>query len=201
MSTGAGPAAMRGARSVIPNNPSANCFAMSTLELSGWSLPEASVARTHFGGRLGRRGGSGGKRLGRFRLVYANAVAVRVLRVVQRLIGGAHDRGERHEVVRYRPLGDADAKRRLILEVRDGRREVDGRERLPQLLHDLLRLRDLRLRQRDDELVAAVTEREVRLAERDADAVGERAEHVIAGSVTVRIVDLFELVHVDHDHR
>src|SRR5688572_27525624 len=105
MSTGAGPAAIKRLANVIPNNPSANCFAISTLDLTGRSLPEASVTRTHFCGRYGASGRQRWERLGGFRLIHANAVAVRVLRVVQRLIGGAHDRGERHEVVRYRPLG------------------------------------------------------------------------------------------------
>ena len=57
------------------------------------------------------------------------------------------------------------------------------------------------LRQGDDELVAAVAERQVGLAQRDAHAVGERLEHVVARGVAVRVVDLLELVHVDHHER
>jgi len=50
----------------------------------------------------------------------------------------------------------------------------------------------------DDEFVAAVAEGEIGLSQCDADAVGKRLEHMIAGGMAVGVVDLFEVIEVDH---
>src|SRR3954470_4267867 len=107
---------------------------------------------------MSRRGGRGRSR-GLLRLIDADAIAIVVLRFVQRLIDRGEQAREREDVAVGAAFGDADAEGRLLAEVRDRVREIDRRECLPKLLHDLLRLRDARLWQRDDELVAAVSKR------------------------------------------
>src|SRR5689334_1200677 len=65
------------------------------------------------------------------RLIDAYAVAVRILRVVQRCVGSGEQLMEREDVRALVAIGDADAEGRLVIEVGDRVREVDGHERLP----------------------------------------------------------------------
>ena len=91
-------------------------------------------------------------------------------------------------------LGDADAHRhprsRRLREARDGRTHA---------LRDLARPRLVRARQQDRELVAAVAEDAVALAERLPHRAGDPAEELVAGGVAVRVVVGLERVQVEHE--
>ena len=52
----------------------------------------------------------------------------------------------------------------------------------------------------DGELVAAKAHHDVVLAEEPSQEVGERAEHLVAKEVPERVVDILEVVYVEHDH-
>ena len=56
-------------------------------------------------------------------------------------------------------------------------------------------------RQQEDELLTAVAPNDVRSPRVLAEAGGQRPEHLIAGGVTVGIVDLFEMIQIEHQCR
>ena len=56
------------------------------------------------------------------------------------------------------------------------------------------------LRQQHHELLAALPERHVDLAQPDPQPPGELAQHGVPGRVPVRVVDLLEVVQVEHQH-
>ena len=73
-----------------------------------------------------------------------------------------------------------------------------GADRGSDALADLERDVRARVAQQDDELLAAVPGRDVVLADRRDDRATDRAEHLVAGRVAVRVVEHLELVDVDH---
>src|SRR5262245_17309522 len=83
---------------------------------------------------------------GPWRLVNANAVSLGILRFIKSRVRGAEKCRESQHVVRFVALGDADAQRRLALEMGNGIGEIDSSKGLTKLLNNLVRLRERCLR-------------------------------------------------------
>ena len=89
--------------------------------------------------------------------------------------------------------------RRLDPARADRHREVPDRRAQP-LGHDRAAVR-VGLRQQHHELLAALPERQVDLAQPGAQPAGELDQHGVPGGVAVRVVDLLEVVQVEHAAR
>src|SRR5688572_16853931 len=92
-----------------------------------------------------------------------DAVAVGFLRLIERRVRRREKSGQRQDAVAGGALCDTNAQRWLMLQMCDRIGEIDRRKRLPKLLHDLLRLVNARLRQRNHELIAPIAKRQVGL--------------------------------------
>ena len=104
--------------------------------------------------------------------------------LVDRLVGTAGDRD---------PDRDAD---RVDAEALEVERPDGDAHALADVERDVGR----RVAQQDDELLAAVAGRHVVLADGRDDRAADRAQDLVAGRVTVRVVEDLELVDVDHQH-
>src|SRR5688500_8223464 len=111
--------------------------------------------------------------------VNADAIAIVFLRVVKRRVHRGEHLRQRQHVSRRTSLGQTNAQRRLSLEMCNRIREIHRGKSLAELLHDLLRLMDRRLRQSDHEFIPAIAKREIGFAKRDAHTIRERAQHVV----------------------
>ncbi len=59
----------------------------------------------------------------------------------------------------------------------------------------------IRFRQQEGELLAAITSRDINPACVLADAIGQRPQNLIADGMAVSVVDPFEVVDIEHQHR
>ena len=145
----------------------------------------------------GRHAGGHARRRARAPLTLgADDVASRPLGSVERFVGSGHRRGER---AARRALGDADRQRHpqpggLVLPW------IGVAGSLQPLEHALAALR-VRRRQHDQELVAAVADRQVVLPAMRADHRGHAAQHLVADRVREPVVDALEQVDVDQRDR
>ena len=102
-------------------------------------------------------------------------------------------------------------RRARALEIGDADRHGDGRggpaplgpraERFADALGELEGLRGRRLGQEHDKLVSAVTRRQIRGAARRAERLGDGEQRGVAGVVPGVVVDLLQVVDVDHQQR
>ena len=125
-----------------------------------------------------------------------NLVLAAALRLVERRVGSRHESVEARV---HRELGDAEAHRH-VGELAGGSRALDRHHGLPHSLRRPTCVGEPRARQDDGELFPAVARREVELPDRAAERGTRRADDVVAGLVTVAVVDQLEVVDVgDHE--
>ena len=72
-------------------------------------------------------------------------------------------------------------------------------EQLPQAFGEVVSPLGRAIRQENDEIVTAESHGIVFRARRGPDKVGKQNEQFVAEGVSPGVVDLFEIVHVDHD--
>src|ERR1043166_625213 len=89
---------------------------------------------------------------------------------------------------------DADARRAIPSD-----RERELRDRSLDARAELLDLSAHHFLDQRDELIATVTREEIILAQLPLDQMGDFAEHLVAGLMTVAVVNVLELVEVEHD--
>ena len=126
------------------------------------------------------------------------AVAAGLLRVVHREVGG--DEQLLAGDVAGAKRRDADARRHAApaLGRSDGRLVAD---RAHEVGRDALRARLVDVRQEHGELVAAEPGEDVRLAQPAAQRRRDRQDELVAGVVAERVVDVLEVVEVEHEQR